>query len=49
MNTTTTTKKVPSGKTHSTSKATLCRMNSSSYMAINPSTTPSSAYMKKTK
>lgn len=43
------TKKIPSGKPKvSANKATVGKLNTSAYMAIDPST-PNSAYMKKTK
>ena len=44
------TKKIPSGKPKvSANKATVGKLNTSAYMAIDPSSTPNSAYMKKTK
>ena len=44
------TKKIPSGKPKvSQSKAVVGKLNTSAYTAIDPSTTPVSAYTKKTK
>lgn len=44
------TKKIPSGKPKfSANKATVGNIKTDAYTDINPSTTPSSAYMKKTK
>ena len=44
------TKKIPSGKPKvSANKATVGKLNTSAYTAIEPSTTPVSVYIKKTK
>lgn len=44
------TKKIPTGKPKvSASKATIGKLKTSAYTAIDPSSTPASAYTKKTK